>query len=198
MEPRRLAWRLAAGALVTGVVGGMATALLALLFAASDVSPGARSLAIAVPVGLMAMIGWRLAGVTGHARSAPSAGWLGWLATAGVALIVVVQAWPTTGEIDDISVTASGALALALYGAAYGLIPALAAIAVLGLVVLLLPSWRAWIARPSAQVPLTVLSMAVTAAFSLWVTTEMGTESVAGMAAALAGTGVALTARRVW
>ncbi len=48
-RPRQLALRFAAAAIGVGVVGGMMTAGLSALFAASDVSPAARFLAIGLP-----------------------------------------------------------------------------------------------------------------------------------------------------
>jgi hypothetical protein len=195
-RPTRLASRLAAAALGVGVVGGMLIACLSVLFGATDVSPAARVLAIAVPVVLVVLIGWRLAAVTGLVRSSPSGRLLAWVAVAGVVLTAVVQGGPEVGALgDDIAHNAGVALAVLFYGAAFGMAAAVAGI-VLGVpVLLLLRASRVWIPLPTAQVLLTAFAMAVTAVFALWVTRDLHTEIVTGMAVALAGVGAVLTAR---
>jgi hypothetical protein len=195
-RPDRLALRLAVAALGVGIVGGVATACLALLFGATDVSPAARILAIELPLVLVAMIGWRLVAATGHLGSPPSGQLLGWVAVASVVLIAVVQGWSAIGGLDDdITATARAAVAVMVYGAVYGLMPAVAATVVLVPALLLLRASRVRIALPYVQVLLTEFAMVVTVAFALWVTTEPRMHIVTGMATALAGTGAALTAR---
>lgn len=194
--PARLAARLTGAAAGVGVVGGMATACLAVLFAASDVLPAARLLAIGLPLVLVALIGWRWAQVTGHAGPAPSNRWIAAVAAAGVVLTAVAQGWSEIGGLDDdITHNAGVALAVVLYGAAAGLMPAVAAIVVTVPTLLLLRASRMPITLPAVQVVLTVLAMAVTAVFALWVTGEMDTRILTGTAAAIAGTGATLTAR---
>lgn len=195
-SPARLAARLTGAAVGVGVVGGMATACLAVLFAASDVPPAARMLAIGLPLVLIALIGWRLAHATGHVGRAPSNRWIAAVAAAGIVLTAVAQGWPEIGGLDDdIAHNAGVALAVALYGAAAGLMPAVAAIVVTVPALLLLRAFRTRITLPSVQVLLTVLAMTVTAVFALWATGAMDTRILTGTAAAIAGTGATLTAR---
>ncbi len=195
-QPRRLAARLAAAALGVGVVGGMMVACLSVVFGATDVSPVARILAIAVPLVLVTMIAWRLAAVAGLVGSSPSGRWLAGVAVVGVVLTAVVQGWPEAGALgDDIAHNAGVALAVLFYGAAFGTAAAVAGIVVGIPALLLLRSSRVWIPLPTAQVLLTAFAMAVTVVFALWVTGDLRTEIVTGMATALAGTGAVLTAR---
>ena len=195
-EPKRLVFRLATAALAVGIVGGIATALLSILFGAADVSPAARILAIGLPLVLITAIGWRLAADAGLIQSAPSGRWIAGAAAASVVLIAAVQGWSGNGGLDDgIAGTALVALAAVLYGTVFGLMPAVAIIVVLVPTLLLLRASRVRIALPSAQLLLTAIAMAVAAVFVLWVTAELHTEIVTGMAVALAGTGTVLTAR---
>jgi hypothetical protein len=195
-RPQQLASRLAVAALAVGALGGMATACLTLLFGAAEVLPAARILAVALPLVLVALIGWRLVAATGQVRPAPSSGWIAGVGAVGVALIAVVQGWPLVGELnDDLGSSASAALAVVLYGTLFGLMAAAAAIVILVPAVLALRASRVRITLPGAQVLLTVVAMAVAAVFALLVTSEMDTPVLTGTAAALAGTGAVLTAR---
>ncbi|MCS7478394.1 hypothetical protein ACFFQW_09960 [Umezawaea endophytica] len=193
VRPGPLASRIATAALAVGIVGGMISAYLAVLFAAATATPVARVLALGLPLVLVAMIGWRLAAVTDD--GAPRSGKvLVWTAYAAVGLIAVAQAW---AEIDGFHLDGvfRGTLGASLYGILFGLMPAAVAAIVLIPTALALHAARSRISLRAAQVGLTVVAMLVTGAFDLWATADMHSGNVTGMAAALAGTGVALTGR---
>ncbi|WNV89759.1 hypothetical protein [Umezawaea sp. Da 62-37] len=191
-HPVPLALRLTAAALGVGAVGGMVVACLAALFGAHDISLPSQVTAVGLPLVLVAMIGWRLAAVTD--RRSPPGKRFAQVTAVSVVLIAAVQAWP---EFDWDSAPGAGLMLiwLLLFGAAYGLVPAVVAAAVLVPAALLLRAARAPISLRSAQVWLTAFAMLVTGAFALWVTTGMNAGIVTVMATALAGTGAVLTAR---
>ena len=189
----RLALRFAAATLGVGIVGGAVTAGLYVLHDLAD-SPAGRFLAVGLPVLLIALTGWRLAGVGGLVGSVPDGRWLGGIAAAGVVLTAVVLGGSDAGGFADDVVHNLGVTALVLFlGALFGAAPALAVILV-GVPALLVLG-RGRIARPAAQVALTLFAMAVTGGFALWIAPELRAEVVVGVAVALAGTGAALTAR---
>lgn len=197
-RPVPLALRTAVAALGVGVVGGMATAGLAVLFAGLEVSPAARLLAVVLPLVLVAMIGWRLTAAGDPAGSTSSGPWLASSAAVGVVLTAVVQAWPEIGGLgDSVLDTVRVFSGVMLYGALFGVMTAAAAVAVLVPALLLLRASRVRVTLPGAQLLLTALPVVVAAASALWVTGELDAEIVTGTAAALAGTGAVLTARWV-
>ncbi|PRY42525.1 hypothetical protein [Umezawaea tangerina] len=191
-RPVGMAVRIAVAALGTGVVGGAVIACLTVLFGATEVSLAARVLVVGVPVVLVAMIVTRLTSADGT----PSARWFGWVVAVGVGLTAVAQGWSEAGGFgDDVGRAAATTVLLVVFGVGYGAVPALAAVVVSVPVLLLLRAARARLSLAWAQALLTAIAMAVTAAFALWVAAELNAGIVAGLAAALAGTGAALTAR---
>ncbi|MFI5936815.1 hypothetical protein [Actinoplanes sp. NPDC051494] len=190
-RPGPLALRLTAAALAVGAAGGVVTATLSVLFGATETTPTARILAIGLPFILFALIAWRLA-----APTTASGRWLTGATVAGVTLTAVAQGWTEMGGLDvDLIGSAALIFFVALYGAAFGLAPAVLVLAVVVPALLLLRTTRVRVTLPSAQLLLTTFAMAVTAVFALWITTEMNTAIITGLAAALAGAGAVRTAR---
>ncbi len=197
-RPVQLAFRVAIAALGIGIVGGMATAGLAVLFGGLEVSSAARLLAVVLPLVLVAMIGWRLTAAGDPVGSTSSGLWLASTAAVGVVLLAVVQAWPEIGGLGDSVLHTTRLFAgVMLYGALFGSMTAAAAVAVLVPVLLLLRAARVRITLRGAQLLLTALPMVATAAAALLVTGELDAEIVTGTAAALAGAGAVLTANWV-
>jgi hypothetical protein len=183
--------RLVTAALSVGLVGGIATAGLATSFGSTGISPAARVLAIGTPLVLLVLIGRRLA--TG---AVPADGWLGGTALVSVVVTALVQAWPELGALgDDPTGNAVVALGVVLYGAAFGLAVSLVAIVMGVPVVVLLRASRIRLNVQATQLVMTVVAMAVTAPFVLWVTTALNAGIVTGLATALAGTGAVITGR---
>ncbi|SDT21024.1 hypothetical protein [Actinoplanes derwentensis] len=179
-------WRLAGVALVTGVLGGTATGALAVTMGGTDVVPAAFTLAIAVPVLLVALIGWRLL-ATGPA---PAGRWIAAVAALGVLLITAVQTIPHLDfRAGDGAQVAEAAAAGAFYGSLFGLIAAAGAIVLLVPVVLAL---RTRVSGSAMRALVTVAVLVGTAVFAYLVTDAMGVPVLTGMAAALAGTGALL------
>ncbi|MEO6082205.1 MAG: hypothetical protein ABIQ18_03780 [Umezawaea sp.] len=195
-RPPQLALRVVGAALGVGVVGGVVTAWLAVLYGAGDVSHVSFGLMIAFPVVLLGMIAWRLAADAGRTGPPPSGWWLGWLAVAGFVLVVFVQGVPQVdGTGEDIARNAAGALLVALFGAAFGAVPAVVSIVVLVPALLLLRAAGVRVPLVAAEVLLTVFAMVVTAVFAQLVFPSLDAGIVSGTATALAGTGAVLTAR---
>lgn len=183
----RLAGRFALTALAIGVVGGAVTAALTVLFENTD-SPAGAVLAVGLPVLLVALIGWRLAGIRGVLR-APDGPWLAGIAALSVVVTVVVLGIGQAEEFaDDVPHNLGVTLLVLGYGAVVGALPAVAVI-VVGVPVLLL------VRAVRSDVALTLTAMAVTCAFALRVGPDLGTGVVVGLATALAGAGAAFTAR---
>ncbi len=194
-RPVPLALRTAIAALGVGVVGGMATGGLTALFGGLEDSSAARLLAVVLPLVLVAMIGWRLTAAGDPVGSTSSGLWLASSAAVGVVLLAVVQAWSEIGGLgDSVLDTVRVFSGVMLYGALFGAMTAAAAVAVLVPVLLLLRASRVRTTLRGAQLLLTALPVVVTAASALWVTGELDAGIVTGTAAALAGTGAALTA----
>jgi hypothetical protein len=186
-RPDRLALRLVAAALGVGIVGGMVTACLSVVLGSGRVSPAVRVLLIGFPLVLATMIGWRVA--TGGSNR-----WLGWVAAAGVGLIGAVQGLPGVVEFGDGITHNVGVTVLVLiYGAVFGLAPAVVTIVLVVPALLVLRTSKVRVSLPVAQVLLAAVSMVVTAVFTLWI--GLGAGNLVGLTAALAGTGAVLTAR---
>jgi hypothetical protein len=180
--------RFSGSVLGAGVVGGMVTAALAVLFLLEP-SPVAHVLAYAAPAVLLALVGWRIAASTGLAARAPSDRLLVGAAGVSVAVIALLQGLT---EIDGVTPGDVGQglgviLFAVILGGLYGLFPAVA-IVLAGLPAVL------WLPRTAALIVVTALAMAAAAGFALLVGAELNTGIVTGLAAALAGIAAVLTA----
>ncbi|GIJ51710.1 hypothetical protein Val02_85960 [Virgisporangium aliadipatigenens] len=183
-----LACRLSVAALGMGVVGGVATAALALSFGATGVSPVARILVTGLPLVLLVLIGRRLA-----ADTVASDRWLGGTAVVGVVVTALVQAWPELGAFDDDPLSSSVAtLGIMFYGGLFGLAVSLVAIVVGVPVILLLRGSRIRLSLTATHVVMTAVAMAVAAPFVYWVTDAMNAGIVTGMSTTLVGAGAAI------
>ncbi|WP_305786269.1 hypothetical protein [Symbioplanes lichenis] len=172
-----------ATALAAGIIGGMVTACLVVLLE-PPVPRGPAVLAVALPLLIVTLIAWRLAG-----RTHPAGRWLTATAAAAVALFAAVAGLPRIGEFTaDIPHNTGVLLLILIYGAAAGTLPA-AAVILIGLPALLL------LPRSYAPATVTTLAMAVTAAYALWLSANLHTALVTGLSTALAGAAVTLTAR---
>jgi hypothetical protein len=195
-RPAQLALRISGAALGVGVVGGVVTAWLAVLYGEGDVSPVSFGLMILFPVVLLGVIVWRLAADAGRGGPPPSGWWLGCLAVAGFVLVVLVQGMPQVDSIgEDITGNAGGALLVALFGAVYGVVTAVMSIVVLVPALLVLRAAGVRVPLVAAEVLLTVFAMVATAVFAQLIFPALGAGIVSGTATALAGTGAVLTAR---
>jgi hypothetical protein len=193
-RPAQLTLRIFGAASGVGVVGGMVTAWLAVLYGSGTVSPVSFGLMIVYPAMLLGVIVRRLAADAGRGGPPPSGWWLGWAVVAGLVLVAVVQGVPQMDGMD-IAREAAGSLLIALFGSFYGVVPAVASTVVLVPALLLLRALRVRVPLVAAEILLTVLAMVVTAVFARWVLPSLDAEIVSGTAAAFAGTGAVLTAR---
>ncbi len=179
--------RMAAAAVATGMIGGTATATLAVTMGGADTVPAALALAVVVPVLLGALIAWRLT------ADGPGDRWLAAAAALGVLLITVVQVAPHLDfrPGDGAQILEAATIAV-VFGSLYGLIAAVAAIVLLVPAVLVL---RHRISRPRLRVMVTAVVMTGTAVFAYLVTDAMQAPALTGMATALAGVGAVIGTR---
>jgi hypothetical protein len=196
-RPARLVVRLIAAALGVAIAGGTATACLVLSFGATDVSPVARILAMVLPLALLAMIILRLAAAYGRVSASPSNRWLAWTAAASAVVTAAIQIWPEADwSRNGVAGLARGIVATIFYGTLFGLVPAAASLTILIPALLLLRASGTGMNLATAQVLLTAVAIAVTAAYAVFLAgVDTGSGIVTGMATALAGTGALLTAR---
>ncbi|MFD9739232.1 hypothetical protein [Umezawaea sp. NPDC059074] len=165
-----------------------------LVLGAEAMNPVSGVLAVVLPLALAVMIGLHLVAITdqGPGRSHRA---LVRATAASLLLITAAQVVPNAAELGfDLSGVAS-LLVIPFIGAFYGLMPAAATAVVLVLGVLVLRALRVPVSLRTTTVGMTVVAVAVTSAFTLWVTDWFRAEIAVGMAAAVAGTGVLLTAR---
>ncbi|WP_430791830.1 hypothetical protein [Actinoplanes sp. G11-F43] len=179
--------RMAAAAVATGMIGGTATATLAVTMGGADTVPAALALAVVVPVLLGALIAWRLT------ADGPGDRWLAAAAALGVLLITVVQvALHLDFRPGDGAQILEAATIAVVFGSLYGLIAAVAAIVLLVPAVLVL---RHRISRPRLRVMVTAVVMTGAAVFAYLVTDAMQAPALTGMATALAGVGAVIGTR---
>ncbi|WP_051799970.1 hypothetical protein [Catenuloplanes japonicus] len=190
-RPAALVGRLVATMLGIGVIGGSALVGLTLLFAASDVVPIARVLAIGAPAVLLVLIVWRLAG----RAPGPSGRWLTVSAAVGPALIGIAQAWPLFSEDFDVRYVPGGVLVVVLYGTMFGVIAALAAAVAVIPVVLLVRLVPARIGSSAVRIALVAAAMVMPVVIPLLLFDGMAEPLALGMTSAVVGVAAILASR---
>ena len=210
-EVRSPGWavRLIGAASGTGIVVGVTLAVLYVLFVATDAIAAARILLVAVPVALIALVGWRLVADMRGVGRAPANRWLVAAAATGAALLVAVQVLPRpvgsealdlAGYVTtDLPLTLQRVLGVLALGTYAGLFPGLAT-GLLMIAVTYVLKWsrvqvRITVAR--AQLLLAVVAMVVTAVLAATLMSALDAAMLAFLAVALAGAGAVLTSRWV-
>jgi hypothetical protein len=142
------------------------------------------------------MIGWRLATAGRPGGATPPGALLGATAVAGPVLAVLVQLGPGLNVSDGVVDTATAVFGVVLYGAAFGLVVAVALVLVIvpPLLLLLRVLWGR-IGLRAAQTLLTVLAMAATAPCVHLVTTAFQAGEVTGLVTTFIGSGAVHTSR---
>ena len=200
LRPGQLVARTAAAGVLTGVLGGTATAWLAVLTWGATGSAAGRALVVLLAVGLGVTAAWQLAATAGHAERAPSARWTATAAGLGLLLVtVVVATWPDlwSGQaLDDPAHVLGVVVGVSLLGATYGLVPAALLLLTAVPALLLLRARRARTTLLEGQLLLTLLAAGLTAAFAVVLAgSDLAVPAeVCSAAVALAAAGAALAA----